>query len=173
MNKYQIIEQYTYLPDGRKVYRILALRDFGTVRRGTIGGFVESENNLSDDGRCWIADDAIAAGKSRVSGDSLLANRAMIDDYAKVTDNAAVRDDATLRENVFVYGNATVGLQSVLAGVATVCDHALILCNARRSNSGRTSVPNVQDDAIIRGLARLEGKVLVKDYAVVEGNAIV
>ena len=40
------------------LYRIRALKDFGHVRAGTLGGFVASERNLSQDGNCWVADDA-------------------------------------------------------------------------------------------------------------------
>ncbi len=40
-------------------YRIIALKDFtlidgSKVRQGEIGGYVESENNLSQNGSCWI-----------------------------------------------------------------------------------------------------------------------
>ena len=62
--KYEITdiahEEYPFL------HRIRALRDIcGEIRAGDIGGFVESESNLSaEPGDCaWIFDDAIAAGK--------------------------------------------------------------------------------------------------------------
>ena len=32
--------------------RVVALIDFGDVKTGDVGGFVESENNLSHDGLC-------------------------------------------------------------------------------------------------------------------------
>ena len=62
--KYEITdiahEKYPFL------HRIRALRDIGSdVKAGDMGGFVESESNLSfeqgDD--AWIFDDAIAAGE--------------------------------------------------------------------------------------------------------------
>ena len=40
------------------VYRIRALKDFGDVKAGDLGGYVNSEENLSHEGNCWIYDDA-------------------------------------------------------------------------------------------------------------------
>ena len=71
--KYEITdmahEEYPFL------HRIRALRDIcGEIRAGDIGGFVESESNLSaEPGDCaWIFDDAIAAGDAYVDRDACL-----------------------------------------------------------------------------------------------------
>ncbi|HBT77304.1 MAG TPA: hypothetical protein DEB39_10380, partial [Planctomycetaceae bacterium] len=79
MLKYEIQKQSHQLPDGRKVHRIKALCDFGNVKTGEIGGFVEADDNLSQAGTCWIADDAMALGRSRITGDALLRDRARLD----------------------------------------------------------------------------------------------
>ena len=42
--------------------RVVALIDFGNVKTGDVGGFVESENNLSHDGLCWVSGDARVYG---------------------------------------------------------------------------------------------------------------
>lgn len=34
------------------VYQIEALRDFGNVKKGDRGGFIQSEDNLSQEGNC-------------------------------------------------------------------------------------------------------------------------
>ena len=47
--------QYSWL------HRIRALRDVREdVRAGDLGGFVQSEENLSQEGSCWIYDNALA-----------------------------------------------------------------------------------------------------------------
>ena len=58
MSKYKITEiehpKYPWL------HRIQALINVNEkVPKGTLGGFVENENNLSQEGTCWIYDDAI------------------------------------------------------------------------------------------------------------------
>ena len=36
------------------LWRIRSCRDFGNIRKGSYGGCVESDKNLSHDGKCWI-----------------------------------------------------------------------------------------------------------------------
>ena len=41
--------------NGVTVKRIKAVKDFGSTKAGELGGFIESEDNLSHRGNCWIA----------------------------------------------------------------------------------------------------------------------
>jgi len=50
--------------------QIRALRDFGNVKAGELGGFLESENNLSQDGDAWVSGDARVFGKAQVFGNA-------------------------------------------------------------------------------------------------------
>lgn len=52
----------------RRLYQIVALRSFDDVKEGDIGGWIESEDNLSHDGNCWVYRDAWAFGEARVFG---------------------------------------------------------------------------------------------------------
>ena len=58
-----------------KVYRIRSLRNFGTVKVGQLGGFVEKEENLSHEGNCFIYDDAVVCEDARVRDDAIVKNR--------------------------------------------------------------------------------------------------
>ena len=159
MLKFVLLTQGCRLDDGRTVKRIMAMRDFGNVKRGDIGGFVEWTNNLSHEGDCWIADDAIAAGWSRVSGDALLRDRVLCDGYVSVSGRAVIGDDALLEGRVAVSGDAQIGLFSYLKDGVDVRDHATIFCRCRYSNSGKTRVPNLFEQATVRGHAKLEGRI--------------
>jgi len=52
--KYEMTSDDTISHRGRTLHRIRALRDFGDVTAGDLGGYVESESNLSHDGDAWI-----------------------------------------------------------------------------------------------------------------------
>jgi UDP-3-O-[3-hydroxymyristoyl] glucosamine N-acyltransferase len=171
--KYKRLKQWLYLSDGRRVERIQAIRSFGNVKEGDIGGFIEDDNNLSHNGNCWIADDAIASGQSRVSGNALLKDSARIDHRVKVSDFAVIQDRAMLRDDVFVYGNAVVGFQSLLAGAVTICDHAVVLCHPRYTCGGKNVKPNLNDIVTVRDFARLEGSIFVRDSCIISGNAMI
>lgn len=49
------------------MYRIRALRDFGPVIKGDLGGYVSGEHNLSHAGNCWIHHPAQVCGACHVS----------------------------------------------------------------------------------------------------------
>lgn len=51
---------------GITLYRIEALKDFGYIKKGDKGGYVESEANLSQEDNCWISDDAKICGNALV-----------------------------------------------------------------------------------------------------------
>ena len=42
----------------KKLFRIQAVKSFGGVTVGDLGGYIESENNLSQDGNSWVYDEA-------------------------------------------------------------------------------------------------------------------
>lgn len=56
--------------DGHVLNRIIALRDFGEVKKGDLGGFIEKESNLAHDWNCWIYNDAVVYGDAKVCGDA-------------------------------------------------------------------------------------------------------
>ncbi|GAA5112388.1 hypothetical protein GCM10023261_16890 [Bartonella jaculi] len=58
-----ISKKYEFTNETKQVgdytlYRIRSLRDFGSVKAGDLGGFIEKEANLSHDGNCWVGDNA-------------------------------------------------------------------------------------------------------------------
>lgn len=100
MNKKYKLTNETIYYYGKVLHRIKALRDFSTIKKGDIGGFVEGKNNLSQEGDCWIYDNAKVLGDAAVFGNALVygnaevINSALVYDDAKIFDNAIVFDDA-------------------------------------------------------------------------------
>src|SRR5574344_78780 len=89
------------------VYQIEALRDFGNVKKGDRGGFIQSEDNLSQEGNCGVYDMSKVMGNARVSGNAMVLDRAWLSDNAQAYDNAVI-SDSILSYNAKVYGNAIV-----------------------------------------------------------------
>ena len=98
LKKYELTEQH---PD-TGLWRIKALRDFGNVAKGDIGGWIEGEKNLSHEGYAWVYGNAEVYGNARVYGD------------ARVFGNARVSGDAE------VYGNAWVSRAKHTSNVWTM-----------------------------------------------------
>lgn len=76
--KYELVKEDSIVVDGFKLYRIKALKDFFVIKAGDLGGYVESEDNLSQEGNCWIYDDAKVYGGSKVFGNARVAHNATV-----------------------------------------------------------------------------------------------
>lgn len=63
-----LIERRFIEINGKKLYRIKALRNFSDVITGELGGFIEGEHNLSTEGDCWVYGYGKVYGNARVSG---------------------------------------------------------------------------------------------------------
>ena len=59
--KYEMTEE-TIEVNGRTLHRIKALKDFGDVKKGELGGYIESEKNLNENGNAWVYGDARVYG---------------------------------------------------------------------------------------------------------------
>ena len=68
--------------NGITLFQIQALKDFGNVEKGDLGGWIEKEKNLCQEGNCWVYGDAWVYGNAVVYGN------------AKVYGNAGVSGDA-------------------------------------------------------------------------------
>ena len=55
---------------GVKMFRIRASVAFGNVKEGELGGYVEKEENLDQEGDAWVSGDARVYGDAWVSGDA-------------------------------------------------------------------------------------------------------
>ena len=166
MKKYELTNE-TIQIEGKKLYRIKALIDFGDVKAGDLGGFIEKESNLSHLGNAWIYDDAMVCGNAKVRGNAEVYGNAWVYGNAKVRGNAEVYgnawiyDDAEVCDDAKVYGNAEVYGNVWIYDDAEVCDDAKVCGNAR-----------VCDDAWVYGNAVVCGNARVcddGDYACVKG----
>ena len=110
---------------GRTLFRIEATRDiekFG-VKKGDLGGYVESEENLSGD--AWVSGNAQVYGDARVYGDAWVSGNAWVYGNAQVSGNARVYGIAQVYGDAQVYGNAWV------YGIARVSGNAWVSGNAQ------------------------------------------
>ena len=105
--KYELTEN-TIEQNGRTLYQIRALKDFEDVMAGDLGGYIEKEENLSQEGNCWVSDEARVYDNAKVSGNARVYNDAKVFGNAQIYDNAGVFDDAEVYGNAKVYGKTEV-----------------------------------------------------------------
>ena len=163
--KYEILKDEFIEFDGRKLYRIKALKDFRDVRKGTVGGYIESEQNLSQEGDAWVC------GNAQVSGDALVYGNARVYGYARVSGDARVCGNAQVSGDARVLGNARVCSDAWVYGNARVYGNAQVSGDARVLGNARVcSDAWVSGDALVSGNARVSGDAQVSGNAWVSGN---
>ena len=140
--KFELVDDDTVVVDGVTLYRVRAVRDFGgtrrgrrvVVKRGELGGYVASEDCLSQEGLAWVYSDAkIVDGY--VGGSSSLFGRAVLKGGGRLVHDVELRDD------VMVDG------QVVLDGVITLRDRVKMLGTIRVSGIDVT----FRDDVVASG----------------------
>ena len=140
MKKYEITD--IAHPDNPNLHRIRTVTDLTEdVLAGMLGGYVESYDNLDQEGRAWISEDAIACENAVVCGDAVLTN------------HAAVMGDATVQDDAIVCGGA-------IMGKSCVCGYAVI-----RQDEQTLCAPIIDGSAHVYG--EISGNVVCRGNAVV------
>lgn len=68
MKKYELTAEFIE-KWGKKLFRIKALISFGSVEAGELGGYVEKEDNLAQDGDAWVYGNAEVYGRQYIGID--------------------------------------------------------------------------------------------------------
>lgn len=90
------------------LHRIRAVEEFGLVKVGDLGGWIEKEENLSHEGKAWVRGDAKVFGNAVVRDNAVVRGDAVVRDNAVVCGNAMICGNAKVYGNVMVRGNAEV-----------------------------------------------------------------
>ena len=161
MKKYELIKESKTMFEGIEIYRIRALKDFSDVRTGDIGGWVCSEYNLSQNGNCWIYDNAKCLDDARVYYN------------AKMYDNAIMYDDAIMYDNSRMFNNTIMYNNSRIFNNAKMYDNAMMYNKTRMfSNAIMGDNAIMYDDAIIGDNAKMFDNSRMYDDAIMYDNAI-
>lgn len=115
MKKYELTDN-AILYKGHTLRQIRLVRDCFLIESGTLGGYIESEENLSQEGNSLVLEEGKVFG------------RAVVKDNAVVSGCGAVFDNAILSEHASISGNAEVSNESKVFGVAVVTDQAKVNC---------------------------------------------
>lgn len=126
MKKYKLTQETSEDGFGVKLYRIQALKNFGNVKAGDLGGFVKSEYNLSQEGDCWIYDYAKVSDNAKISDNAKVLNYARIYDCSIIRGNAIVRDNAVISGFTTIEGNAVICDEAYVYGNSSIKDNALV-----------------------------------------------
>lgn len=145
---------------GRKLFQIRALVDFGDVKAGSFGGYVEKEENLSQRGESWVYDNAMVLDDAKVYDHARVYGHALVYSHANVSNNAEVYGNAIVYGKAGVYGNAMIHGDAMIHEYAIVRDDAEVYGNA-----------DIYGNAMVYGSANIHGNTNVCGNANITSDA--
>lgn len=158
MNKYELTDITKQLDDGTILHRIKALKDIPryNIKAGDYGGWIESEFNLSHEGDCWLADDAIIRDNAMIINSVYACNYAVIADHARAIDNAHISGHAYMRDYSHVSGNVMIKDYVKICGTAVILDDVHMFDHASANdNAGIWGDTYLFGDACAHGNAAI------------------
>nr|DAJ64623.1 MAG TPA: hypothetical protein [Caudoviricetes sp.] len=117
--KYELVPETVTKFYNRPMYRIRALKDFSDVKKGDLGGYVESEENLSQTGYCWIYDGSIVGLGAKVVEDAVVKGYSNVIEYSRISNNAIVEKDSVIKGGSSIKFNSHV-INSMVVGESFV-----------------------------------------------------
>lgn len=132
--KYEFVEQALFQIGNEQVTlnRIRALRQLNPHRKkdcvhiGDLGGWVESEANLSQEDNCWIDDNSIVLKNGLVKDNAYICGTSIVNDHAVVCDNALIAEHSYVTDDVIICDYASVVFKSTVRGALTLKDNVYI-----------------------------------------------
>lgn len=135
MDKKYELTTATIEHEGRTLHMIKALKDFGDVKAGDLGGFIENEDNLSHFGNAWVADKAKVYENGAVRGDAVVSENAEVFGKAQVIGNSQVYGEAKISGKAMVYNQAQVYGEAEVSGKAQICEKGVV-CGSMSISEG-------------------------------------
>ncbi|MDE2021115.1 MAG: hypothetical protein KGJ13_12330 [Patescibacteria group bacterium] len=100
MKKFKLTKE-TMEMYGITFHRVEAVADFGSVKAGDKGGWVEKEENLNQEGDAWVYGNARVYGNAEVYGDAVVSGDAWVSGNAEVYGDAEVYGKLKLEAGLY------------------------------------------------------------------------
>lgn len=105
--KYEFTNE-CFIRQGRTLKRIKAVRDFGDVKAGDLGGFIQSEFNLHQYGECWVYNDGKVMDGASITAAATVRDNAIVMGDACVHGHAVIKDDACIGGDAQIEGGSII-----------------------------------------------------------------
>ena len=160
--KYELTD-ITMRYEGRTLYRIRALKDFADVKKGKLGGWVQTEDNLSQEGYCWVYNNAKCMDNARMYDNSTMFDRSemhdntIMYDYSRMYGNSAMYDYSRMLDYTTMYGN------SEMHDYSKMCDNSEMHEGSKMYNNSIISEHGeMWKNGVLDGDKNLYGKLVSK-----------
>lgn len=156
--KYEFVwEDQIKAQDGKTILtRIRALKDIPIhgIKAGELGGYIESEANLAQDGFAWVG------GQAHVYESGQVIDHALANEYSRIYGSARLEGFAIAKGLSSIRDAALVQDCAEISGASVTCGRAVI-----KGRASITDLVQVKDTASVGGLANLFNSVVISGNA--------
>lgn len=161
----------------RTLYRIRALKNFRNVKAGDLGGWVSDKYNLSQEGECWIYDEAKCMDNARMYHNSAMYNNSVMCDfsemhgcsemhnYSAMCDNSRMYNCSAMYDNSRIYNDSKMYNNSRMFDNSAMYNNAVMLDNSKMFENSR-----MYRDSRLKNKEKLCGKLVTKVDRFIEIN---
>lgn len=141
--------------EGHTLKRIRYLRSLHIfVQKGSLGGWIESEENLSHEGHCYVINEAKVFGHARIV------------DNAVVTGASIVKDNVLLLNETQVRSRSVLGGDTIVSGQTYIFGHSKIAFYSHVADEYYGGVlvrPNISNSTIEKCTIQATGEIINSD----------
>ena len=133
------MKKYTFTGETRE-YLDKTLKRVVRIEDNLVGGWIESEHNLSHDGNCFVFDNAIVMDDARVIDNAIvkdfgvIMNNGLVKDNGVVKDCGLVKDNGVVKDYCIVKGNALILNNMVVSKGDIISDNNILYCDNNYNN---------------------------------------
>ena len=151
----------------KTLYRIRALKDFSDVKKGDLGGWVSSENNLSQEGNCWIYDEAKCMDNAKMFGNSTMHDYSEMHDYSIMYSYSKMYGCSEMHDSSTMYGNSAMYGNSMMCGCSKMFDYSEMFDDSAMYGNSKMYGSSIMFDN-----SELYDDSEMHDHSIVQGDSI-
>lgn len=168
----------------RIAYRIEAVKDFGDVKSGDKGGYVESIYNLSENGDCWVYENCIVLENAEIFDNAKIKGETKIYGGSNIGGNATIIDSIIGKE--YGYNNINISGDVYLERVfLSGSEYVDIFNNVKIEVSSISGNISLHDNVTIKNLlftngtltctddVQIKGPILIKNTATLKSGTVI
>ena len=145
----------------RTLYRIRALKDFANVKKGDLGGWVSSENNLSQEGNCWIYNEAKCMDNAK------MYNNSTMHDYSEMYDYSIMRGDSEMHSYTEMHD------YSIMYGYSKMCGNSKMYDDSKMfDDSAMYDCSEMYGSSVMFDHSEMYGESEMRDDSVMYGDSM-
>ena len=169
----------------KTLYRIRALKDFSDVKRGELGGWVSSEDNLSQEGNCWIYNEAKCMDNAKMYNNSTMHDYSEMYDYSIMRGDSEMHSYTEMHDYAIMYScskmygcsemhdSSTMHGNSTMYGNSMMCDYSRMFDNSEMfDNSAMYEYSVMNGYSIMFDSSEMHDRSEMHDHSKMYGDSI-